>query len=126
MEDKKEQKKNLDVSEQNLSSDEKNELIQTCLNEFESEKNNLNLYILEEDNIRNSIDKYKKVHEKKYLTIDVEEDIETNNSHIIDSNTGLTDVKYRKFNKNVKIEKRILYEDMNFMKIHINPVIIQK
>ena len=114
MENKKIQEKNLDESEQNLTSDEKNQLIQTCLNDFENEKNNLKQYFLEEDNKEENNDKYKKVHEKNYLTIDVEEDIETNNSNIIDSNTGLTDVKYRKFNNHAIIEKRVLYDGYEF------------
>ena len=56
----------------------------------------------------------KKYVKKKYLTIEVEEDIETNNSNIIDSNTGLTDVKYRKFNNHAIIEKRVLYDGYEF------------
>ena len=114
MENKKDKMNNLYVCKQNLTSEEKNELIQTCLNEIEGEKNNLKLYFLEEENKENSIDKNKRVHEKKYLSIEVEENIETINSQIIDTNTGLTEVKYRKFNNNAIIEKRVLYDGYEF------------
>ena len=78
--------------------------------EKEDEEDEHKYLISSKNSSEENNDKYKKVREKKYLTIDIEEDIETNNSNIIDSNTGLTDVKYRKFNNHAIIEKPVLYD----------------
>ena len=66
------------------------------------------------DNKEKDNDVTKKIHKKKYLMIDVEENIEIKSPINIDENKGIIEVKNRKFNKFSLIEKRVLYDGKEF------------
>ena len=59
------------------------------------------------DDKENTNEKKLKKQSKKYISIEVDENIETNNNIIFEPNSGLAEVKNRKFNKTSIIEKKI-------------------
>ena len=66
------------------------------------------------DDKENTNEKKLKKQSKKYISIDVDENIETNNNIIFEPNSGLVEVKNRKFNKTFIIEKKVLYDGYEF------------
>ena len=62
----------------------------------------------------NTNEKKLKKQSKKYIFIDVDENIETNNNIIFEPNSELAEVKNRKFNKASIIEKKVLYDGYEF------------
>ena len=66
------------------------------------------------DDKENTNEKKLKKQSKKYISIDVDENIETNNNIIFEPNSGLAEVKNRKFNKTSTTEKKVLYDGYEF------------
>ena len=114
LEKKLNEKTTIDNFKNNLTNEEKDQLVKNCIEELESEKISIKQYNVDSNSNENNNEKIKKSHNKKYLTIDVEENIESPSSVNNETNTGLIEVKNRKFNNINDIDKRVLYDGYVF------------
>ena len=98
----------------NLAEEEKNIIIENIISEFEYEKGNLKEEALQEEkNLK--IEKESKKQIKKYIAIEVEENIEEE-SNEKNANEELIEVKNRQFKIPCKIESKLLYDGHVFNK----------
>ena len=98
----------------NLIEEEKRSLINNVIGELEYEKIDIKNYNLKEEDTDNNKESEKKHVAKKYLSIDVEENIDSINQTNNEANNFLLEVKNRKFDVFTNLSNRVLYDGYEF------------